>query len=369
MEALSAKEQKKRSQDIDKMLRNEKKKMAKQTTLLMLGSGQSGKSTFCKQMKILHMFGFSEREKQNYKAIIHTNIIDSTLDLIHAAHQHSLNFSDSNVDALGHKLYDAYRVKKNVAMEEIEVSNMHVKTYAIDESLAAEIQEIWNDAATDSIIKQAKELVVLDSIPYYLKKLDEIVSSRYEPNNVDILLARLRTTAVSETTFEHAGVNFNIIDVGGQKGERSKWLPLFSDVTAIIYCVSSSDYDLVLEEDGVTNRMIDSFELFKTIAKHRAMRHVPIILFLNKKDLFEKKIKEVDLATCFPEYKGGKNYKPGIKFLEQLFLKAGQEREGEVYVHVTQATDTTNVEVVWQAVKSILLRDALDALGGFGGSV
>jgi hypothetical protein len=40
MEALSAKEQKKRSQDIDKMLRNEKKKMAKQTTLLMLGSGQ-----------------------------------------------------------------------------------------------------------------------------------------------------------------------------------------------------------------------------------------------------------------------------------------------------------------------------------------
>jgi hypothetical protein len=40
MEVLSAKEQKKRSQDIDKMLRNEKKKLAKQTTLLMLGSGQ-----------------------------------------------------------------------------------------------------------------------------------------------------------------------------------------------------------------------------------------------------------------------------------------------------------------------------------------
>jgi guanine nucleotide-binding protein subunit alpha len=54
----------------------------------------------------------------------------------------------------------------------------------------------------------------------YLKKLDEIVSNRYEPNNVDILLARLRTTAVSETQFEHAGVKFNIIDVGGQKGER-----------------------------------------------------------------------------------------------------------------------------------------------------
>jgi hypothetical protein len=46
-----------------------------------------------------------------------------------------------------------------------------VQTYAIDESLAAEIQEIWNDAATDSIVKQAKELVVLDSIPQYVHAL------------------------------------------------------------------------------------------------------------------------------------------------------------------------------------------------------
>jgi len=52
-------------------------------------------------------------------------------------------------------------------------------------------------------------------------------------------------------------------------------LPLFSDVTAIIYCVSSSDYDLVLEEDGVTNRMIDSFELFKTVrARPLALAHI-----------------------------------------------------------------------------------------------
>ncbi len=52
-------------------------------------------------------------------------------------------------------------------------------------------------------------------------------------------------------------------------------MPLFSDVTAIIYCVSSSDYDLVLEEDGVTNRMIDSFELFKTVrTRPLALEHI-----------------------------------------------------------------------------------------------
>jgi hypothetical protein len=63
------------------------------------------------------------------------------------------------------------------------------------------------------------------------------------------------------------------------KWRRSKWLPLFSDVTAIIYCVSSSDYDLVLEEDGVTNRMIDSLELFKTVRCTRG--HLPSVRLRN----------------------------------------------------------------------------------------
>jgi len=104
---------------------------------------------------------------------------------------------------------------------------------------------------------------------------------------------------------------------------REKWLSLFAGVTAIIFCVASSDYDLVLEEDGVTNRMHDSLELFKQvssryrtgasrsaltdktqIAMHHALRTIPIILFLNKKDILEKKIKEVDLNTCFSDYKG-----------------------------------------------------------------
>ncbi len=111
---FTLKEQKKRSQEIDAMLREEKKRQMNQCTLLMLGTkfflftlfsgntsllcaslkealarthgrntclsictgpGQSGKSTFCKQMKILHLIGFTDEEKENFKYLIHTNII------------------------------------------------------------------------------------------------------------------------------------------------------------------------------------------------------------------------------------------------------------------------------------------------------
>lgn len=40
-----------------------------------------------------------------------------------------------------------------------------------------------------------------------------------------------------------------MFDVGGQRSERKKWIHCFDKVTAIIFCVALSDYDLVLAED------------------------------------------------------------------------------------------------------------------------
>lgn len=60
MKCLSGEsEEKHRSKEIDKLFRKEAQQLKSVTQLLLLGTGESGKTTIIKQMKILHIDGFS----------------------------------------------------------------------------------------------------------------------------------------------------------------------------------------------------------------------------------------------------------------------------------------------------------------------
>lgn len=52
------------------------------------------------------------------------------------------------------------------------------------------------------------------------------------------------------------------------------------------------------------NRMQESLKLFDSICNNKWFTDTSIILFLNKKDLFEEKIRKSPLTICFPEYAG-----------------------------------------------------------------
>ena len=52
------------------------------------------------------------------------------------------------------------------------------------------------------------------------------------------------------------------------------------------------------------NRMHESMKLFDSICNNKWFTDTSIILFLNKKDLFEEKIKKSPLTICYPEYTG-----------------------------------------------------------------
>jgi len=84
--------------------------------------------------------------------------------------------------------------------------------------------------------------------------------------------------------------------------ERPKW-NLTGEITAVIFVCALTEYNQVLREDVKQNRLKESINLFD-IACNRRYPEKPIILFLNKKDLFEEQIKKVDLNVCFPTYKG-----------------------------------------------------------------
>ena len=60
-----------------------------------------------------------------------------------------------------------------------------------------------------------------------------------------------------------------MFDVGGQRSERKKWIHCFEGVTAIIFCVALSGYDLVLAEDEEMNRMMESLKLFDSLCNNK----------------------------------------------------------------------------------------------------
>lgn len=124
-----------------------------------------------------------------------------------------------------------------------------------------------------------------------------------------------------------------MVDVGGQRSERRKWIHCFENVTSIMFLVALSEYDQFLVESDrevstcyqkywylivrhnvavvsvimvccVQNRMDESKALFQTIITYPWFQNSSVILFLNKKDLLEEKIMFSHLVDYFPEFDG-----------------------------------------------------------------
>ena len=129
-------------------------------------------------------------------------------------------------------------------------------------------------------------------------------SADYCPTTDDVLRVRVKTTGVSEIFFDLAQVRFRMVDVGGQRSERRKWIHCFQDVSAVIFFVAMSEYNQYLAEAPEVKRMHESIALFDEIVNARWFQNSNIILFLNKSDLFKEKIAKIDMKCMFADYTG-----------------------------------------------------------------
>merc|ERR1712187_597915 len=91
---------------------------------------------------------------------------------------------------------------------------------------------------------------------------------------------------------EYENIKFQMVDVGGQKNERKKWIHQFQNVSAICYVVSLSAFDEMLLEDAETNSLHDAIELFQEIMNSDShwFKESSLFFIMNKKDLFKEKI-------------------------------------------------------------------------------
>ncbi|XP_013864512.1 guanine nucleotide-binding protein G(i) subunit alpha-2 [Austrofundulus limnaeus] len=341
-----------RSKMIDRKLKEDDEKSQREVKLLLLGAGESGKSTIVKQMKIIHEDGYSEDECKQYRAVVYSNTIQSIMAIIKAMSNLKIDYEDSS------RADDARQLFSLSATAE-EQGNL-------PEEMSKIIQRLWEDGGVQSCFTRAREYQLNDSASYYLNDLERIAKSDYIPTQQDVLRTRVKTTGIVETHFTFKQLNFKMFDVGGQRSERKKWIHCFETVTAIIFCVAMSAYDLVLAEDEEMNRMHESMKLFDSICNNKWFTETSIILFLNKKDLFEQKIIQSPLTICFPEYTGPNKYDEAAAYIQTKFEDLNKKKETkEIYTHFTCATDTKNVQFVFDAVTDVIIKNNLKDCGLF----
>ena len=70
------------------------------------GPGESGKSTFIKQMRIIHGAGYSEEDRKNFRPLVYQNIFISMRSMIEAMERLQIPFSwpESKVSPVGRGL-------------------------------------------------------------------------------------------------------------------------------------------------------------------------------------------------------------------------------------------------------------------------
>ena len=170
-------------------------------------------------------------------------------------------------------------------------------------------------------------------------------------------MTSVRTTGIVITEVKEAPYSYQVVDVGGQRSERRKWIHCFDDVRAIIFLEGLAGYNQVLFEDNSVNRMQESLNLFAEVVKNPLFEKTPFFVFLNKKDLFEEMIPKTPLTVCFPEFTGeaGK-VQPALEYIEKRYKEIMQEHvPGKtVYVHIIAARLRMDMKVAFGEVKEQL---------------
>jgi len=224
------------------------------------------------------------------------------------------------------------------------------------------IKELWKDPGIRETFELGTQKYQLnETAGYFFDNVERFMIDDFVPTLNDVLRVRVKSTGIDEARFTFFGSMYKVVDVGGQRSERRKWIQCFDNVTCIIFCASLSEYDQVLREDNSQNRMVESLILFDEISNSNWFpKNRDMILFLNKEDLFLNKIKEVDLNVCFENYSGGHDPDAAKEFIKRRFTEKTTQN---VFVHFTTAINTENISFVLDAVCSTVLHQAMDRIG------
>lgn len=312
-------------------------------TILVLGTPGSGKSTVMRQFRILYGDGFSSSERTSGLSVIASNVMESISSCIETIDQCEIVNKGPKTIAISNSLKGAIEGETDGAKPQPMGKAKELLKLAEEIWCDENLQDLFKDQICDYAVR------VTDADGYFLKRIKKMNSPSYIPTDDDLLHMRRPTDGVEEFRFTYRSCDFTIIDVGGCKAERRKWINLFSRANMIIYCAPLVDYSITLEEDTNVNSMAESLNIFESVVNLAYFQDTPLLLFLNKKDLLSKQVKAVSLIDYFPDYKGADdNPHEVVAYIKSKFLHKIKDKSRPVKVHLICATNTRDVKKAFE---------------------
>lgn len=287
------------SSTIDRFLQDERKEQDALLKLLVLGAGEAGKTTVVKQLK--NKYAAHEPTKAEI-AKNRTLLMRNTIDAIQLILQ-QVELPELKDDELAEKAKALLDKDSTTGME------------ASDADMIRTLLE--QEPVKKLLLRQ--DFYIPDSATYYFDNMHRFCDPEFESTEEDFLMARARTTGVNAVTLKVPPKQWEVIDVGGQRSERKKWINFFDNVDAILFVVNLAGYAKVCFEDQKVNRMSEAMKVFFDISNNELFKDTPLYIFFNKKDLFEEYLRTKPLKNHFDDYDGADNVQEALPFIKKKF--------------------------------------------------
>ncbi|SNW62858.1 Guanine nucleotide-binding protein alpha subunit [Orpheovirus IHUMI-LCC2] len=325
---------------------------------IILGLQGSGKSTFCKQLRLMFNKQYSNEERVLYTRALRVN-------LVHGLKELCSKYSIAN-----------------------KIKNINLLNCDIEEDMVEEIKDVWNKVSD-------KTSTEIENIKYAIDNIDKLIDPDYLATDDDILRARQYTSGKDELIIETQNKTWVFMDAGGQPSERRKWENFYHDLRAVIYVCAANEWDVscqasynpylgvtvdptvsprttksVGDDVGSEEKLTDSqdteysdktlfeesLELFEKLHSDSKIDQAPFIVFLNKVDLFHKNFNLKRFRKRFPKFKGSTSDE-ALEYLKERFIVIGAD-SSNTRANTVCMLDTEEVKEITKGVISFLIENS-----------
>ncbi|KAH8105736.1 G-protein alpha subunit-domain-containing protein [Phellopilus nigrolimitatus] len=188
-----------RSEEIDRHIEEDSRKLREEYKILLLSSVESGKSTIMKHMKIIHQNGVHTRR---VRVVLLRNLsVDPVL----------------RADAILDYKLDSSGAGAGAAMA------------AFSEDVVGTTNALWADLIIPRIMDHDSAFYLTDSALYFFSEVGRIGSTGYVPALTDALRARQKSTGIVKTRFNMGQLSIHMFGVGDQRSKCKKRMHVARD--------------------------------------------------------------------------------------------------------------------------------------------